>query len=71
MKTRFVVLSFLVLIAVLVLAPVSFSQCYLSQKCAPVDNLTYIPNGTGQVYHGDGASYNGKGGWTTDCADVN
>ena len=71
MKTRLAVLSFLVLIAVLALAPASFSQCYLSQKCAPVDYLNYIPNGTGQVYHGDGASSDGKGGWTTINADVN
>ena len=70
MKSNFVVLSFLVL-AVLLLAPASFSQCYLSQNCRPVDNLTYTPNGTGQVYHGDGASNNGIGGWTTAFSDVN
>lgn len=47
------------------------AQCYLSQGCGPVDNLTYQPNGTGQVYHGDGASNNGAGGWTTNYSDVN
>ena len=46
------------------------AQCYLSQGCKPVDNLTYIPNGTGQVYHGDGAS-NNVGRWITDYAGVN
>jgi len=48
-----------------------FAQCYLDDGCQPVDNLTYMPNGTGQVYHGDGASNNGLGGWTTAYADVN
>ncbi len=47
------------------------SQCFLSQGCKPLDNLTYIPNGTGQVYHGDGASNDGSGRWTTNNADFN
>ena len=47
------------------------AQCYLNQGCQPVDNLNYQPNGTGQVYHGDGASNNGAGGWTTSHSDVN
>lgn len=51
--------------------PNTHAQCNLGQGCAPVDNLTYQPNGTGQVYHGDGASNNGLGGWTTAYADVN
>ncbi|MGC2450081.1 MAG: chitobiase/beta-hexosaminidase C-terminal domain-containing protein [Candidatus Sulfotelmatobacter sp.] len=49
----------------------SYAQCYLSQGCAPQDDLTYQPNGTGQVYHGDGASSNFAGGWTTNYSDVN
>ena len=50
----------------------SYAQCYLSQGCGPVDNLNYIPNpATGQVYHGDGASSNGTGGWNIGRADVN
>jgi hypothetical protein len=50
----------------------SEAQCYLSQGCTPQDNLNYIPNpATGQVYHGDGASNNGTGGWTTNYSDVN
>jgi Chitobiase/beta-hexosaminidase C-terminal domain len=50
----------------------SYAQCYLSQGCAPQDNLNYIPNpATGQVYHGDGASNNSAGGWTTNFSDVN
>jgi len=48
-----------------------YAQCYLSQGCKPVDNLTYQPNGTGQVYHGDGASNNGAAGWTTNYSDFN
>ena len=48
-----------------------YAQCYLSQGCAPQDDLTYMPNGTGQVYHGDGASNNRAGGWTTNYSDVN
>lgn len=47
------------------------AQCYLSQGCAPVDNLTYQANGNGQVYHGDGASNNHAGGWTTNYGDIN
>ena len=50
----------------------SYAQCYLSQGCAPQDYLNYMPNpATGQVYHGDGASNNGAGGWTTNYSDVN
>jgi predicted CXXCH cytochrome family protein len=49
----------------------SFGQCYLSQGCKPVDNLTYQQNGNGQVYHGDGASNDGMGGWTNVSADFN
>jgi len=49
----------------------AYSQCYLSQGCKPVDNLTYQQNGNGQIYHGDGASNNGTGGWTTYYTDVN
>jgi predicted CXXCH cytochrome family protein len=60
------------LLAWTALLPVSSNaQCYLNQGCQPVDDLTYIPNGTGQVYHGDGASNNGAGGWTTYYSDVN
>lgn len=50
---------------------IAYAQCYLSQGCQPVDYLNYQPNGTGQVYHGDGASNNGAGGWTTAYSDVN
>jgi len=68
-------LPFLILIALILLAAIcpldAHAQCYLSQGCKPVDNLTYQPNGTGQVYHGDGASNNGAGGWTTAYSDVN
>ena len=49
----------------------SYAQCYLNEGCAPSDDLTYQPNGTGQVYHGDGASNNGAGGWTTNYSDEN
>jgi len=65
--------SALAMIVILsVLFPIySSSQCYLSQGCKPQDNLNYIANGTGQVYHGDGASNNGGGGWTTNYSDVN
>lgn len=49
-----------------------FAQCYLSQGCKPQDLLNYQPNGNGgQVYHGDGASNNSGGGWTTYYSDVN
>jgi hypothetical protein len=69
MRSTLIVLS---LLAALLLAPASLAQCYLSQNCRPVDNLTYTPSGpVGQVYHGDGASNNGVGGWTTAYADVN
>ncbi len=61
--------SFFALI-LLLCASVLHAQCYLSQGCKPVDNLTYQPNGTGQVFHGDGASNNGAGGWTTNDSDV-
>jgi len=60
-----------VLLAVLALSSLNlYAQCYLSQGCKPVDDLTYIPSGTGQVYHGDGASNNGSG-WTTYYSDEN
>jgi hypothetical protein len=62
-------LSFL--LAFLAVCPFLHAQCYLSQGCKPQDYLNYIPNGTGQVYHGDGASNNGAGGWTTNYSDVN
>lgn len=56
----------------LVVCPLnSHAQCYLSRGCAPVDDLNYNSNGNGQVYHGDGASNNGAGGWTTTWSDVN
>jgi len=55
----------------LALSPMASAQCYLGSGCKPVDNLNYQPNGTGQVYHGDGASNNGTGGWTTAYSDVN
>ena len=48
-----------------------YAQCNLSQGCGPVDNLTGTPNGTGQVFQGDGASNNGNGGWTTSHAASN
>jgi predicted CXXCH cytochrome family protein len=48
-----------------------YAQCNLSQGCGPVDNLTSQPNGTGQVYQGDGASNNGSGGWTISHAGSN
>ncbi len=54
-------------LAFLTLLPLNaYAQCYLNEGCKPVDYLTYQPNGTGQVYHGDGASNNGAGGWTTN-----
>src|SRR5579871_7011315 len=28
---------------------VSYAQCYLSQECAPQDEIIYTPNRTGQV----------------------
>ncbi len=60
------------LLLVLTASMPGFAQCYLSQGCAPQDLLTYQPNpATGQVYHGDGASNNGGGGWSTNNADVN
>lgn len=66
---RVVLTVFLVLTVVF---PVALSaQCNLSQGCKPQDYLNYIPTGTGQVYHGDGASSNGTGGWTTYYSDVN
>ncbi len=61
-----------ILLVVAVGSPLqSYAQCYLSQGCAPQDDLTYAPNGTGQVYHGDGGSSNFAGGWTTNYSDVN
>jgi predicted CXXCH cytochrome family protein len=62
---------FIALVLPLIGSPRTYAQCYLNQGCKPVDNLTYQPNGTGQVYHGDGASNNGSGGWTTSHSDVN
>ncbi len=48
------------------------AQCYLNQGCKPQDLLNYQPNGNGsQVYHGDGASNNAGGAWTTNYADDN
>lgn len=47
------------------------AQCNLAQGCGPVDKLTSQPNGNGQVYLGDGASYDGRGGWTTTKAGPN
>ena len=62
----------LVILAFLALCPLTLhAQCYLSQGCKPVDYLNYQANGTGQVYHGDGASNNGAGGWSTYYSDVN
>ena len=62
----------LVFLALSVLCPTSsYAQCYLNEGCRPVDDLTYIQNQTGQVYHGDGASNDGVAGWTTYYADVN
>jgi myo-inositol-hexaphosphate 3-phosphohydrolase len=50
----------------------SYAQCNMSQGCDPLDNLTYKPNeATGQVYHGDGATNNGSGGWTLNYSNVN
>lgn len=64
--------AILIVLAVSAVCPLtSHAQCYLNQGCKPVDNLTYQANGTGQIYHGDGASNNGSGGWTTNYADVN
>jgi len=73
MKSKTQVLQTAIILAMLVLSCAlnGYSQCYLSQGCKPEDNLTYAPNGTGQVYHGDGASNNGTGGWTTYYSDVN
>ena len=65
-------LTLLMLLAFPTICPlISDAQCYLSQGCKPVDSLNYQPNGTGQVYHGDGASNNEAGGWTTMDSDVN
>jgi len=63
--------SGLIFLLLTMYGPRVIAQCNLRDGCKPVDNLTYIPNGTGQVYHGDGASNNGTGGWTTNNADVN
>jgi len=65
-------ISWLFVLSVSLFAVNSFAQCYLSQGCGPQDNLNYMPNpATGQVYHGDGASSNGVGGWNYGRADVN
>jgi predicted CXXCH cytochrome family protein len=61
----------LFLLAFAMICPLNLhAQCYLSQGCKPQDNLTYQPNGTGQVYHGDGASNNGAGSWSIYNSDV-
>ena len=72
-KLRF---SFLAVLAVIVFSLTfsihSYAQCYMSQGCDPLDNLAYRSNeATGQIYHGDGATNNGNGGWTTNYAGVN
>ncbi len=60
------------LVAVLITSLPGLAQCYLNQGCKPQDLLNYLPNpATSQVYHGDGASNNGGGGWTTNYSDVN
>jgi Fn3 associated/Chitobiase/beta-hexosaminidase C-terminal domain len=60
------------LLVVVIASTPGLAQCYLSQGCKPQDLLNYQPNpATGQVYHGDGASNNGGGGWTTNYSDVN
>jgi len=65
-------IAFFLLTFSIVLPLNSHAQCYLSKGCAPVDLLNYEPNNaTGQVFHGDGASNNGSGGWTTAYTDVN
>jgi len=70
-KSNFSRIFVLSAVAVMLLSSaVSHAQCYLSQGCKPVDYLNYIPNLTGQVYHGDGASNYGAG-WTINNSDVN
>ena len=73
MKTERSISSLLVFlfVAALSIPRICYAQCNLNQGCFPVDNLTYQPNGNGQVYHGDGASNNGSGGWSTANSDVN
>ena len=73
MKTERSISSLLVFlfVAALSIPRICYAQCNLNQGCFPVDNLTYQQNGNGQVYHGDGASNNGSGGWTTIYSDVN
>lgn len=70
-KSAFLWSVVLVLLGAMAYPLNAYAQCYLSQGCKPVDDLNYIPNGTGQVYHGDGASNNGGGSWTTYYSDVN
>jgi len=74
-ETRMQAKSWWMLLALFLVVGLSLpsnAQCYLSQGCAPQDYLNYMPNpATGQVYHGDGASNNGAGGWTTNYSDVN
>ena len=61
-----------ILLAISLGASIAHAQCYLNQGCKPVDFLNYQPSGpVGQVYHGDGASNNGAGGWTNYYSDVN
>ncbi len=72
-KARFSLVAALAVLAFLTVGSfTSYAQCYLDQGCAPVDFLNYQPNGNGgQVYHGDGASSNHAGGWTTNYSDEN
>jgi len=64
-----VVTSFL---AFTLLCPfIAVAQCNLSQGCDPLDYYNYINSPTGQVFHGDGATNNGSGGWSTSNAADN
>ena len=69
----FLLVVFIVVLAFSLVCPLNtYAQCYLSQGCVPLEDLMYRPNpATGQVYHGDGATNNGSGGWTTNYSDVN
>ncbi|HYU46815.1 MAG TPA: hypothetical protein VEK84_11655, partial [Terriglobales bacterium] len=72
MRTRSWLYTAYIGLALLLACPFStYAQCNLSQGCKPADNLTLNPNGTGQVFVGDGASNNGAGGWTTAYAGSN
>jgi hypothetical protein len=71
-KPYFPLLAVSIVLTFSAIAPLDApAQCYLNQGCKPVDYLNYSPNGTGQVYHGDGASNNGGGGWTMAYSDDN